>query len=153
MFVCHGNICRSPMAEMIFKFMLAERGIRGVTVSSSATSTEEIYRGVGNPIYPPAVRELCRHGIPVEERRAVQLTRGDYERYDLFLLMDGRNLRGIKSIFPSDPEGKVGMLLDYVGGGDVADPWYTNKFDVTYKDVCDGCEALLEALLENDKNQ
>ena len=146
MFVCHGNICRSPMAEMIFKFMLAERGIRGVTVSSSATSTEEIYRGVGNPIYPPAVSELRRHGIPVEERRAVQLTRGDYERYDLFLLMDGRNLRGIKSIFPSDPEGKVGMLLDYAGGGDVADPWYSGDFEAAYSDIYRGCEGLLREL-------
>ena len=147
MFVCHGNICRSPMAEMIFKNMLVERGLaEGFAVASSATSTEEIYRGVGNPIYPPAVRELRRHGIPVENRRAVRLTPEDYEKYDLFLLMDERNRRGIASIFPSDPEGKVKKLLDYAGGGDVADPWYTRDFEATWQDVLAGCTALLQQL-------
>ena len=147
MFVCHGNICRSPMAEMIFKNMLAERGLaEGFTVASSATSTEEIYRGVGNPIYPPAVRELRRHGIPVENRRAIRLTPEDYEKYDLFLLMDERNRRGIASIFPSDPERKVKKLLDYAGGGDVADPWYSGDFEAAYSDIYRGCLGLLNAI-------
>ena len=148
MFVCHGNICRSPMAEMIFSHMLAERGVSGVEVASSATSTEEIYRGVGSPVYPPALRELRRHGIPTWERRAVQLTAADYGRYDLFLLMDGRNLRGISAIFPTDPEGKVKRLLDYAGGGDVADPWYTGNFEAAYSDIYRGCEALLRELID-----
>ena len=143
MFVCHGNICRSPMAEMIFSDMLRKRRISGVEVASSATSTEEIYRGVGNPMYPPAISELRRHGIPTWDRRAVRLCAEDYDKYDLFLVMDGRNLRGISGIF-SDTEGKVKRLLDYAGGGDVADPWYSDRFDIAYRDIFEGCEALLK---------
>ena len=135
------------MAEMIFTDMLGKRGISGVTVASSATSTEEIYGGVGNPVYPPALRELRRHGIPTWDRRATRLTPSDYEKYDLFLLMDGRNMRGVSAIFPSDPEGKVKKLLDFAGGGDVADPWYTGGFDLAYRDIDRGCEALLSKLI------
>ena len=144
MFVCHGNICRSPMAEMIFKKMLADRGVSSeFTVRSSATSTEEI----GNPIYPPARRELARRGIPTESRRAVQLRRSDYCEYDLFLCMDGRNVRNINMIFGGDPDGKVMRLLDLTEhGGDVADPWYTGDFTAAYDDILRGCAALLEYL-------
>ena len=147
MFVCHGNICRSPMAEFVFKKMLSERGIeKKYYVASCATSTEEI----GNPVYPPAKAELKKHGISCDGKYAVQLKKTDYQLYDLFVCMDSRNFSNMLKIFGSDPENKMRKLMDYTSrGGDVADPWYTDRFDVTYKDVCDGCEALLETL-ENE---
>ena len=148
MFVCHGNICRSPMAEFILKKMVSERGIEGkYLISSCATSTEEIIRGVGNPVYPPARRELARHGISCDGKRAVQLKRSDYGEYDLFICMDSRNIANAIRILGGDPEGKLCKLMDYTSrGGDVADPWYTDRFDVTYRDVYDGCEGLLATL-------
>ena len=150
MFVCHGNICRSPMAEFIFRDMLKTVGLEHrISVASSATSTEEIWNGIGNPVYPPARKELAKHGLSCEGKRAVQLQKSDYEKYDLFLVMDGNNLRNIFRIFPADPQGKVRKLLDYVGGGDVADPWFTEQFDVTYNDLLRGCKALLEDLIQN----
>ena len=144
MFVCHGNICRSPMAEFIFKKMIAERGLEGdFLVRSSATSTEEI----GNPVYPPAGAELASHGIGSDGKYAVQLTRSDYEKYDLFVGMDSANIRNMHRIFGGDPKGKVSKLMDHTErGGDVADPWYSYRFDVTYRDVTEGCAALLEEL-------
>ena len=150
MFVCHGNICRSPMAEFIFKNMITERGLDSkYEVYSSATSNEEIWGGVGNPVYPPARAELGRHGIDCGGKRAVQLQRSDYDKYDLFICMDSRNVVNATRILGGDPEGKVKKLMDYTSrGGDVADPWYTDRFDVTYRDVSDGCKALL-ASLEN----
>ena len=152
MFVCHGNICRSPMAELVFKRMIKERGLEDrFFVSSSATSTEEIFNGIGNPVYPPAYAELKKHGICADGKRAVQLKREDADNYDMFIGMDSHNIRNMKIMLGEAAEGKISKLLDYTDrGGDVADPWYTNKFDVTYKDVCDGCEALLEYLLKND---
>ena len=148
MFVCHGNICRSPMAEFIFKKMIAEKGLEEeFFVSSCATSREEIVGNVGNPVYPPARAELLRHGIDPTGKRAVQLTRGDYDNYDLFVAMDSMNVRNMMKIIGSDPEGKVRKLMDYTPrGGDVADPWYTGNFDITYRDVTDGCEGLLREL-------
>ena len=148
MFVCHGNICRSPMAEFIFKQLTEERHLTySYEVSSSATSTEEIWDGVGNPVYPPAKRELSKHGISCEGKRAVQVKKSDYDRYDLFLVMDSMNVRNIMRIFGSDPEGKVHKLLDYTGfGGDVADPWYSGNFTEAYSDIYKGCEKLLEML-------
>ena len=145
MFVCHGNICRSPMAEFVFKEMINQRGISSdFYVSSSATSTEEI----GNPVYAPARAELAKHGINCDCKRSVQLVRSDYDKYDLFVGMDSANIRNMLRIFGSDPEGKVSRLLDYTGQGrDVADPWYTGIFDVTYSDVRDGCTALLKSIL------
>lgn len=142
MFVCHGNICRSPMAEFIFKALLEERGIaEGFYVASSATSDEEIYRGVGNPIYPPARRELAAHGIFPPDKRAVRLSADDLERYDMFVVMDGRNLTGARSILGDDS--KIYKLMDFTTrGGDVADPWYTDRFDIAYHDIYDGCVAL-----------
>ena len=148
MFVCHGNICRSPMAEFIFKDLLKEQGrAEDYFVASSATSTEEIWNGVGNPVYPPAKAELLKHGITCEGKRAVQLKKSDYDKYDLFLAMDSMNIRNIGRIFGADPLGKVHKLMDLTERhGDVADPWYTGKFDVTYRDILDGCSALLKKL-------
>ena len=151
MFVCHGNICRSPMAEFIFKDMLAKKGLeQNYIISSSATSTEEIWNGVGNPVYPPAKAELLKHGITCEGKRAVQLKKSDYDKYDIFLAMDSMNIRNILRIFGTDPLGKVHKLMDLtVRPGDVADPWYSGKFDVAYKDILDGCAALLKKLEED----
>lgn len=148
MFVCHGNICRSPMAEFIFKRMIAEKGLNGeFCVSSSATSREEIVGNIGNPVYPPARAELLRHGIDPSGKRAVQLTREDYDKYDLLIAMDSMNVRNMMKIIGSDPDNKVRKLMDYTPrGGDVADPWYTGNFDITFRDVTDGCQGLLENL-------
>ena len=148
MFVCHGNICRSPMAEFIFKKMLSERGLEGeFIVASSATSREEIVGNIGNPVYPPARAELLRHGIDPQGKRAVQFTPEDYEKYDLIITMDSMNVRNLMRIIGSDPEGKVRKLMDHTArGGDVADPWYTGDFATTYRDVYDGCLGLLENL-------
>ena len=146
MFVCHGNICRSPMAEFIFKNMLEEKGLLDrVYVSSSATSTEEIIGGVGNPVYPPAVRELKKHGIDPGQKRAVQLKKEDYDKYALFVVMDGNNMRGAIRIFGTDPENKLCRMMDFTSRvGDVADPWYTGDFSTTYREIYDGCLGLLE---------
>ena len=152
MFVCYGNICRSPMAEFVFKRMLKERGLEDrFTVSSAATSDEEICNGIGNPVYPPAYAELKKHGILADGKRAVQLKRADADKFDIFVGMDSGNIRDMKRILGEAAEGKISKLLDYTAkGGDVADPWYTRRFEVTYSDVCDGCEALLDYLLKNN---
>ena len=149
LFVCHGNICRSPMAEFIFKDMVEKKGLSDrFRIASCATSTEEIWNGIGSPIYPPARRELARHSIPVDEnKRAVQLRREDYEKYDLFVGMDGANIRNMHRILGGDPAGKIHKLLEYAGrDADVADPWYTGDFDATWQDVWEGCNALLSSL-------
>ena len=147
MFVCHGNICRSPMAEFIFKKLVRDAGRESeFIITSSATSTEEIWNGVGNPVYPPAREELKKHGIECGGKRAVQLTAADAEKYDLFLCMDSANLRNAKRILGQKAEGKVKKLLDLAGGGDVADPWYSDRFDIAYADILRGCEALLKSL-------
>ncbi len=149
MFVCHGNICRSPMAEFIFKKLIKERGVSDLfSASSSATSDEEIYGSLGNPIYPPAKRELERHKVPYENRHAIQLIASDFERYDLFIGMDSRNIRNMKLILGNRAEGKIKKLLDYTeNGGDVSDPWYSGRFDIAYEDIHRGCVSLLETLL------
>ena len=147
MFVCHGNICRSPMAEFILKDMVSRLGIADeFVIASCATSTEEIFRGVGNPVYPPAREELAKHGISCDGKRAVQLQMSDYGKYDLFIGMDSANIRNMTRMLGGDPEGKIRKLMDYVGGGDVADPWYSGNFQVTYRDIYKGCTALLEAI-------
>lgn len=149
MFVCHGNICRSPMAESVMRHLLNENGRSArVQVASSATSTEEIWNGVGNPIYPPARRELARHGVPVDEsKRAVQLCREDYDKYDLFVGMDNANIRNMHRILGGDPDGKICKLLSFIGSErDVADPWYAGDFEATWRDVWEGCNALLSSL-------
>ena len=137
------------MAELIFQKMLCERGVADLfTVASSATSREEIHGGVGNPIYPPAQKELLRHGITPQKRQAVQLLPSDYDRYDLFIGMDERNVQNMLRIFGRDPQKKIRKLMDCTArGGDVADPWYTDRFDITYRDIEEGCTALLDACL------
>ena len=148
MFVCHGNICRSPMAEFIFKDLLKKRGRENeYIVASSATSTEEIWNGIGKPVYPPAKAELLKHGITCEGKRAVQLKKSDYDKYDIFLAMDSMNIRNIGRIFGADPLGKVHKLMDLTDRpGDVADPWYSGRFEVAYSDIREGCMALLNKL-------
>jgi protein-tyrosine phosphatase len=152
MFVCHGNICRSPMAEFIFKD-LAEKAGRGAEfyVASSATSSETVWNGKGSRVYAPARAELAAHGISCEGKRAVQLCRADYEKYDLFIGMDAANIRNMHRILGGDPQNKIRKMMDYTPkGGDVADPWYTRRFDVTYADVKAGCEGLLDELIKGE---
>ena len=150
MFVCHGNICRSPMAEIIFREMIKKAGYaNSVEVFSSATSTEEIWHGVGNPIYPPARRELLSRGYDVPEHRATLLLPEDYNKYDLFVCMDERNIRAIRRIFKNDSGKKISKLLDYTDrGGDVADPWYTGDFEIAFNDIKEGCCALFSKLFK-----
>ena len=149
LFVCHGNICRSPMAEFIFKDMVNNRGLGDqFYIASAATSTEEIWNGIGNPVYPPAKRELAKHGISCEGKRAVQLKKSDYDKYDYLIGMEERNRRNMLRILGKDAKNKVSLLLDYADEhGDIADPWYTGNFDATYRDVREGCEALLAGLV------
>lgn len=148
LFVCHGNICRSPMAEFIFKDMVEKQGrAKEFFIASCATSTEEIWNGIGNPVYPPAKAELSKHGISCEGKRAVQLRKTDYVNYDLLIAMDSNNLRNIHRMLGGDPQQKVRKLMDYTPrGGDVADPWYTDRFDIAYRDIEEGCRCLLEQL-------
>ena len=148
LFVCHGNICRSPMAEFILKEMVKKQGReKEFEIDSCATSTEEIWNGVGNPVYPPAKAELAKHGISCEGKRAVQLTKKDYANYDLLVAMDNNNVRNIHRLLGGDPLGKVHKLMDYTSrGGDVADPWYTDRFDIAYRDIEEGCRCLLEQI-------
>lgn len=143
LFVCHGNICRSPMAEFIFKALAQAKGT-AVYAESAAVSTEE----TGNPIYPPAQRSLRQHGIPFDPgKRARQVTRRDYDRFDRIICMDASNLRLLKRIIPEDPEGKVHLMMSYTGiGRDVADPWYTGDFETTFQDLLEACEAMLALL-------
>ncbi len=141
MFVCHGNICRSPMAEFIMKDLLKKEGITSVQVASSATSTEEIYNGVGNPVYPPAKAELARHGLSCEGKRAVQLKRADYAEWDLFVAMDDYNLKNMARIF-DDPQGKVRKLNQK----DVSDPWWSGDFETAYREIEAGCKRLLKEI-------
>ena len=149
MFVCHGNICRSPMAEFIFRDLINKNGIaERFYVSSCATSTEEIWNGIGNPVYPPAKRELAKHNISCDGKRAVQLKKSDYENYDYLIAMDTNNVRNIMRIIGSDKDEKVFKLMSFTSrGGDVADPWYSGDFETCYKDIYEGCCALLEKLI------
>ena len=145
LFVCHGNICRSAMAEFILKAMVRERGIADqYYIESAAVSYEEM----GNPIYPPAKRCLSEHGIPFDKgKRARRINSGDYDRFDTIVCMDASNLRLMKYIIPEDPEGKIHMMMNYAGKRrDVADPWYTGDFETTYRDLVEGCTAMLDQL-------
>ena len=144
LFVCHGNICRSPMAEFVMKDLAAKGGLEGrYEIASAATSREEI----GNPVYPPARRKLAEHGISCARHRARQMTRYDYGYYDLIVCMDRANLRNAARITGGDPAGKLRLLLDWAGqpGREVADPWYTGVFDAAWQDLLAGCQGLLEA--------
>ncbi len=148
MFVCHGNICRSPMAEFMCKDEVRKAGRENeFEIASSAVSTEEIWGGVGNPVYPPARAELAKHGISCDGKRAQLLTEKDGEYYDLLLCMDESNLRRAQKIVGTRNAGKCRKLLSYAGeNGDVADPWYTGNFTATYKDILRGLKGLLTNL-------
>ncbi|WP_033150941.1 low molecular weight protein-tyrosine-phosphatase [Prevotella sp. RM4] len=142
LFVCHGNICRSPMAEYVMKYLVEQAQLTDqYMIASAATSTEEI----GNPVYPPARRKLAEHGISCNGHAARQMTRADYSRYDLLIGMDSANLRNMTRIAGGDPEGKIRPLLY---DKDVADPWYTGNFEATWQDVLRGCQALLEEQIQ-----
>lgn len=145
LFVCHGNICRSPMAEFVFKQMVEQAGLASrFRIASAATSTEEI----GNPVYPPARRKLAEHGITCQGKTARQMTRDDYHVYDLLIGMDRWNIRNMTAISGGDPDGKIVRLLDFTSRpGDVADPWYTGDFQATWHDVQEGCRCLLQTII------
>ena len=145
LFVCHGNICRSPMAEFVMKDLVKKAGLESqFQIVSAATSTEEI----GNPVYPPARRKLAEHGISCTGKTARQLTKTDYAQYDLLIGMDRANIRNMNRICGGDPDGKIKLLLSYTDhSGDVADPWYTGDFDATWRDVMEGCQGLLKSIL------
>ena len=144
LFVCLGNICRSPMAEFFMKDLVAKEGLdRAFRIESAATSREEL----GNDIYPPARRELQRHGIPCAGHAARQITAADYEEFDYLICMERANIRSAMRIWGSDSAGKVSRLLDHTSRpGDVADPWFTGDFEATWRDVSQGCTALLRRL-------
>lgn len=144
LFVCHGNICRSPMAEFVMKWLVAKAGLSAeFEIASAATSTEEI----GNPVYPPARRKLAEHGISCTGKTARQITRRDYDYYDYIVIMDRNNLRNLNRMFGEDIHHKISMLMDYTGRpGDVADPWYTGDFEATWNDCLEGCTALMKAI-------
>ena len=147
LFVCHGNICRSPMGEFILKDLAAKAGLADrFHIESAATSTEEI----GNPVYPPARRKLAQHGIDCAGKTARQLTAADYGRFDLLLGMDRANIRNMTRICGGDPQGKIHLLMEYAGhpGREVADPWYTGDFDAAWDDVLAGCQGLLRKIEE-----
>ena len=146
LFVCHGNICRSPMAEYVMKDLVRKAGLEErFVIASAATSTEEI----GNGVYPPARRKLQEHGISCAGHAARQLRREDYRSFDFLVGMDRANLRNMLRICGGDPEGKISLLLDQTSRkGEVADPWYTGDFEATWQDVLEGCGALLEQLKE-----
>ena len=145
LFVCHGNICRSPMAEFVMKDMVRRKGLEHrYEIASAATSREEI----GNPVYPPARRKLAENGISCEGHHARQMTKADYEYYDLIVCMDKANVKNAQRIAGGDSENKIILLLNYTSRkcSEVADPWYTGDFEATWQDVTDGCRGLIESL-------
>ena len=144
LFVCHGNICRSPMAEFVMKDLVRKEKLEWkYEIASAATSSEEL----GNPVYPPARRKMAEHGISCAGKTARRLTRDDYHEYDLLIGMDHMNFRNMHRICGEDTEGKIHLLMDYTSRpGEVADPWYTGDFEETWQDVCEGCRGLLDAL-------
>lgn len=144
LFVCHGNICRSPMAEYVMKDLVKKAGRDSeFEIASAATSSEEI----GNAVYPPARRKLAEHGIACNGHEARQLRRQDYDYYDLLIGMDSYNIRNMNRICGGDPDAKIHMLMEYTNRfGDVADPWYTGDFDATWRDCLEGCTELLRLL-------
>ena len=146
LFVCHGNICRSPMAEFVMKRLVKEKGLeREFVIQSAATSREEL----GNPVYPPARRILAQHGIGCGGKTAVQMTKSDYAKYDYLIAMDTMNVRNMTRIIGNDPQGKVKLLLDFTDHPhSVADPWYSGDFETTYDEILQGCKGLLAAVTE-----
>lgn len=148
LFICHGNICRSPMAEFVLKDMVAKRGIAdNFYIASAATSMEEI----GNPVHYGTRNKLAQYGNFTAGKHAVRMERSDYRKYDYIIGMDSWNYKNMLRIVGEDSEQKISLLLDYTDcPGDVADPWYTGDFDKTYEDVVAGCEGLLNSILENN---
>ena len=146
LFVCHGNICRSPMAEFVMKDLVRQMGIeKQFEIASAATSTYEI----GNPVYPPARQKLAEHGIDCKGKTARQITKRDYDYYDYIIAMDHSNLRNLRNVLGEDRQRKISLLMDYTSRpADVADPWYTGDFQATWDDVTEGCEALLSFILK-----
>lgn len=144
LFICHGNICRSPMAEFVMKDLVEKAGLKDrFHIESAATSTEEI----GNPVYPPARRKLAEYGISCAGHAARQLTRKDYDQFDWLIGMDFANLRNMRRMCGGDEQDKIHLLMDYTHRpGEVADPWYTGNFEATWQDVREGCEGLLQYL-------
>lgn len=151
MFVCHGNICRSPMAEFVLKDLVKKKGIEDYfAIASSATSTEEI----GNPVHKGTKNKLKEYGISTEGKRAIQLDIKDYQKYDYIIAMDHRNVTNIHRIIGQDPTGKVSRLLDFTKNPrDIADPWYTGDFDQTYDDIYEGCQALLAIIGDRETSE
>ena len=147
LFICHGNICRSPMAEFVMKKLVKDAGKEAAfEIASAATSTEEI----GNPVYPPAKRKLAEHNIGCAGKTARQITLKDYEYYDYIIAMDRNNLRNLHRMLGDDTQHKISLLMDYTTRpGDVADPWYTGDFESTWQDVLEGCTALLQKFSNN----
>lgn len=146
LFVCLGNICRSPMAEFILKHLVATRGLSDrFYIESAATSSEEI----GNPVYPPAKAELARHGIGCASKTARRICEEDYDKFDYIIAMESYNIRNMQRVFPKDPKGKISRLLDFTDKPkDIADPWCTGDFALTYREIEAGCNALLEQLIQ-----
>lgn len=142
LFICHGNICRSPMAEFIMKDLVKRAGLQArYEIASAATSAEEF----GNPVYPPARRELAAHGISCKGKTARQVVRRDYDEWDYLIVMERYNLRNLRRILPDDPEGKVSLLMQHAGRDeDIEDPWYSGNFAKVYRQIEEGCRALLE---------
>ncbi|MBQ3797830.1 MAG: low molecular weight phosphotyrosine protein phosphatase [Butyrivibrio sp.] len=168
LFVCHGNICRSPIGEFLMKDIVSKQGLsEAFHIESSATHTDEIWNGVGSPIYPPAKAKLREHGIGTDDnelgvsaKRARLTSRTDYDKFDFIIGMDSANIRNLKSLFGSDPEHKVFKMLDFAdnrsgygtgNSADVADPWYTGDFNATWRDVSDGCHGLFRKILTDSK--
>ncbi|MCR5403989.1 MAG: low molecular weight phosphotyrosine protein phosphatase [Butyrivibrio sp.] len=158
LFICHGNICRSTMAEFVMKDIVNKQGLWDeFHIESSATHTDEIWNGVGSPVYPPAVEKLREHGIGTRDnelglskKRARLTVKGDYERFDFIIGMDSANIRNLHRLFGNDPEGKIYKMLDFTDrDGDVADPWYTGNFDATWRDVSEGCHGLFRTILSD----
>lgn len=151
LFVCHGNICRSTMAESIMTYLIRQQQLENsFYIYSAATSREEI----GNPPHYGTVNKLRKVRIPLVPHRAVQMTRQDYNQYDYLIGMDTANIRNMTRIAGGDNDGKIYKLLSFAGSGrDVADPWYTGDFDATYTDVIEGCSGLLKHILENDQHK
>lgn len=149
LFVCHGNICRSPMAEFLFKQYVKEQGTQNqFEIASAATSQEEI----GNPVYPPARKLLLAHGIDPKGKTARQVTKRDLDYYDFIIVMDNNNVCNMYRLFGDECEDKVHKLLDFSTrmGCDIADPWYTDDFETTYRDIMEGIAAFYQTLQEND---